>query len=62
MNFDRLKYIPFLFWIAFFAIGVGATLSNPRREGSGFKGIRPNIAKAGETHGLKSSTSTVINK
>ncbi len=46
MNFERLKFVPFLLWIAFFAFGVFATLSNPHREGSGFKGVHAAIAAA----------------
>jgi hypothetical protein len=49
VNFERLKFVPFLLWIAFFAFGVGATLSNPHREGSGFKGVHSNIAAATAT-------------
>jgi hypothetical protein len=46
MNFEKLKFVPFVLWIAFFAFGVGATLSNPHRQGSGFKGIHPSVASA----------------
>lgn len=46
MNFERLKFVPFLLWIALFAFGVGATLGNPHRQGAGFKGVRPDIAAA----------------
>ena len=49
MNFDRLTFVPFVLWIAFFAFGVGATLSNPHREGSGFKGVHSSIAAAHTT-------------
>ena len=52
MNFERLKFVPFVLWIAFFAFGVGATLSNPHREGSGFKGVHTKVAStnANATH------------
>ena len=50
MNFDRLKFIQFVLWIAFFAFGVGATLSNPHREGSGFKGVHPDVTIASAKH------------
>ena len=50
MNFDRLKFIPFVLWIAFFAFGVGATLSNPHREGSGFNGVHPDVTIASAKH------------
>ncbi len=49
MNFDRLKVVPFLLWIALFAFGVGATLGNPHRQGAGFKGVHPNLAAATAT-------------
>ena len=57
MNFDKLKFVPFVLWIAFFAFGVGATLSNPRREGSGFKGIHPRMASATNATTLSTSAS-----
>lgn len=46
MTFDRLRFVPFLLWIVFFAFGVVATLNNPHREGSGFKGLHAEVAVA----------------
>ena len=50
MNFDRLKFVPFVLWLAFVSFGVGATLSNPRREGLGFKGVHTGLATASAMH------------
>ncbi len=62
MTFERLKFVPFLLWIVFFAVGVIATLSNPHREGSGFKGLHPNVAMASVTLTHKSSDTTILKK
>lgn len=49
MDFDNLKFVPFVLWIACFALGIGATLSSPHLEGSGFKGVHQNSLLKGAT-------------
>ncbi len=61
MNSGIMKYVPFLFWIAFFAFEVGATLNSPRREGSGFKGVHSHVAQSSGTQALKLSKVTKNN-
>ena len=62
MTFERLRFVPFLLWIVFFAFGVIATLSNPHREGSGFKGLHPNVALASTTLSPGTSVSPILKK